>query len=176
MGIKENSNEALQPLVEIARLVSDRDEQVLQEVLACVSDIQTYFSENSEQYEEHGFEKDDEGVLRRIGLVDILEKYQYVCERGWKDERDDFIYFLQELKGTKRYGLSVEEDWLEEDGDVAAWCSILDEKWKDKNYCMAAFDIESDSYVLFPCSMADLAMLKSLAEQSGNRIDLAKNM
>ena len=31
-------------------------------------------------------------------MVDTLEKYNYVCERDWKDEFEDFIYFLSNLK------------------------------------------------------------------------------
>lgn len=65
---------------------------------------------------------------------------------------------------------------VEENGNITEWCDILDKKWEAEKVCVAAFDIDSDSYVIFPCLIEEFAELKKLAVQSGQRIDLVKNM
>ncbi|WP_160323650.1 DUF6630 family protein [Defluviitalea phaphyphila] len=113
--------------------------------------------------------------MRWISLVSILEKNNYVCERDWKDEKEDFIYFVENLVGMKKYNVHIDPDWLNEDDFIPQWCQILDDKWKSQGVCMADFDIGSDSYVLFPCKTADLKLLQDYAAQIGERIDFAKD-
>lgn len=173
MGLQEKS------LLEIARIVSDNDKNVMDEVLECVSDIESYFSKHYEDFDDRfieDFEDEDEEMLIWLGIVDILYKNSYVCERDWKDEKEDFIYFLEELKGMKKNSLKIDENSLDEDDGIVQWCSILDKEWQEKGFCVSAFDIESDSYVLFPCKLSDLEKLQELAEQVEQRIDFAKNM
>ncbi len=120
--------------------------------------------------------EDDEEEATWIALVDILEENGYVCERDWKDELEEFVYFLGNLKGIKTRELSVNKEWFLEDDDVGEWCKILGEKWKEKGVCVAAIDIDSDSYVLFPYEVEKMDGLCDLAEQLERRIDLAENM
>ena len=49
-------------------------------------------------------------------------------------------------------------------------------KWGKLNGVIGAFDIDSDSYVMFICKKEDLEILMVLAEKFGYRIDYAKNM
>ena len=53
---------------------------------------------------------------------------------------------------------------------------MLDEKWKEKGVCIAALDIDSDSYVIFPILESELDKLMELAEKVDGRIALAKEM
>lgn len=46
MGLQEKS------LLEIARIVSDNDKNVMDEVLECVSDIESYFSKHYEDFDD----------------------------------------------------------------------------------------------------------------------------
>lgn len=173
MGLQENS------LLEIARIVSDNDKNVMGEVSECINDIESYFSSHYEEFEDRDivdFEDEDEDTLIWLGIVNILDKNSYVCERDWKDAKEDFIYFLEELKGIKKNSLEIDEDLLDEDDSVTQWCDILDKEWQKRGFCVSAFDIESDSYVLFPCKLTDLEKLQELAEQIDQRIDFAKNM
>lgn len=114
---------------------------------------------------------DDLELVQWLGLVDILEEHGWVCERDWKDELEDFSYFVQNLHGFQQLGLELDPDWLDEDEDIPAWCGILTEKWSAQGVRMAAIDIDSDSYVLFPVSSARFAGLQKLAEGIGQHID-----
>lgn len=51
-------------------------------------------------------------------MVDILIENLYVCERDWKDELDDFIYFVRELKEMKTKALPLEVEWFNESGNI----------------------------------------------------------
>ena len=103
--------------------------------------------------------------------MDILEEHGYVCERDWKDEKPDFLYFLRGLRGIERLNLEVDGDWLEEDGDVQAWCDAVTEKWEPRQCRVAAIGIDSDSYVLFPCTEGERERLGALADRLGQTID-----
>ena len=104
-------------------------------------------------------------------MVDILEEHNFVCERDWKDEKEDFAYFFGNLVGTKRFGLELDPGWLDEDGDIEQWCGILNEKWAPHQCCAGAININSDSFVLFPCPLSQLEQLKKLAETTDYSIE-----
>lgn len=164
-------------IIKIAGIISGEDDIVMKEAAECVASPEMFFKKHIEKYQERGIEvMVDSSQIQWLGLVDILDKYHYVCERDWSDEKEDFFYFVRQLKGMNRYQLPLEEEWLEEDGDVAEWCTVLDEKWEGKRVCMAALDIESDSYVLFPCKLEELEELGGYGEEIGHRIDFAKDM
>lgn len=175
-----NGSDEKKGLVAIGKAISTDDKVVTAEIEKCVTDTEAYFEENEERFEERGMEPEDmeENVeeVRWIALVDILEVNGYVCERDWKDELEDFVQFVGNLKGTKSRELPIDLEWFDEDGDVAEWCKVLDEKWADKGVCVAAIDIESDSYVLFPYEVGKLGELCELAEALERRIDMAKNV
>lgn len=174
------SSDEKKGLVAIGKAISTDDKVVTAEIEKCVTDTEAYFEENEERFGERGMEPEDmeEDVeeVRWIALVDILEVNGYVCERDWKDELEDFVQFVGNLKGTKSRELPIDLEWFDEDGDVAEWCKVLDAKWADKGVCVAAIDIESDSYVLFPYEVGKLGELCELAEALERRIDMAKNV
>ena len=165
------------PIIEIARTISQNDSAVISQATFCSADIKKYFSENKISYENRGIDATaDESTLKWIGLVDILINANYLCERDWKDEKSDFIFFMQDLNTTKALHLKIDEQQLDDYGDITQWCETLDRMWAQQGVCAAAIDIDSDSYVLFPCKTTDLPTLKQYAAQTGHRIDLAKNM
>lgn len=63
------------------------------------------------------------------------------------------MYFMQELRGIKDNHLPLDEDWFDEDAEITDWCGVIDGKRASQNMCVAAIDIESDSYVLFLCNI-----------------------
>ena len=165
------------PIVEIDRIITQNDSEVISQAALCSTDAKKYFSENLISYENRGIDgTTDESTLKWIGLVDILINANYLCERDWKDEKPDFIFFLQNLNTTKALHLKIDEQQLDDSGDIPHWCDTLDTLWAQQGACIAAFDIDSDSYVLFPCKTTDLQALKQYAAQTNHRIDLAKNM
>lgn len=167
------------PMVEIVKIVTNNDKKVVEQVVLCGADIEKYFADNRVQYEQRGiedFEEKEENTLCWLGMVDILEQNGYVCERDWKDEKEDFISFVSELNGVKEHNLTIEDEWFDEDGYVAEWASVIDEKWMAYGMCLASIDIGGDCYVLFACKLSELESLKELSEKAGFRIDFAKNM
>ena len=166
-----------QTILEIARIISDGDQEVMGEAAECVSDPKRYFEVHIDRYEERGIEdSDDLELIQWLGLVDILESRGWVCERDWKDELGDFLHFMGKLTGMAANRLSLEREWFDEDGDIQQWCRILDGKWSAREICTAALDLESDCYVLFPCKKSDLEELRHLAGSIHRRIDLAARM
>ena len=158
-------------LIEIARIISGGDEEVLQDVTSCAQDPKGWFAAHQERYEERGVvdDPDDLDQVQWLGLVDILEERGWVCDRDWKDELEDFSYFLQNLKG-------LDESWFDEDEDIPAWCTVLTEKWKSQEVRVAAININTDSYVLFPTTYAHLDELQKLAGEIGQCIDYVEQM
>lgn len=159
-------------LAEIASVISGGDGAVLEEVSACAADPAGYYAAHRERYEERSVY--DAGGLESIwwlGLVDILEAHSCVCERDWKDEKEDFLYFLENLNGMKRLGLELQEEWFSEEDDISIWSRTIDEKWEPKQCCVGCIGIDSDSYVLFPCRLDTLERLTRLAEQTAYCIE-----
>ena len=162
-------------VLEIAKLISSGDKAVLKDVSACTEDPIGWFTAHQDRYGERCIlSSDDPELIQWLGLVDILEEHGWVCERDWKDELEDFSYFVQNLHGFQKLGLELDADWLDEDEDIPAWCGVLTEKWE--GVCVAAIDIDSDSYVLFPVASLQLAQLQKLAEEIGHCIDAVERM
>jgi len=87
---------------------------------------------------------------------------------------EEFFYQLEPL--AQKQGLYLNQAWLEEDGDIPLWARTLDQKWQSQGFCLAAMDIDSDSYVLFICQRAILGELVVLSKKINQRFDYAKNM
>ena len=130
--------------VEIAKLISSGDEAVMADITACTGDPAAWFQTHEDRYMERGVTS--------------------------ADELEDFSYFVQNLHGFQALGLKLDPDWLDEDGDISEWCGVLTEQWSAQGVRMAAIDIDSDSYVLFPASAGQLAALQTLAEEIGQDI------
>lgn len=167
------------PFVKIAEIITNGDLEVLSEIKKISEDSERYLDENEDILDEWFFTEDDtdEEELKLMLFTTVLENHNYLCSRDWKDEKEDFVYFLQNLKEVKKNNLPIDEDLLDEDGGIGEWCTILDEKWESLGFCVG--DIApwpSDSYHLFLCKLQDLEELRNLADSADIRIDLAKNM
>lgn len=175
----QNSNEISveQMFLKIASAISNKDEKVIQKVSRCLADTKSYFENHYAQYEERGIDHAEDGnFIQWIALVNSLLNHGHVCELDWKCEKVDFIYFLQKLTQAKTNEILLNENWFDEDDDIVEWCTLLDTKWTSKGMCVAALDIHSDSYVIFPFETANLAQIQKYAKKLGQRIDFAKNM
>ena len=166
-----------QCLEEIARIIAPGDEEAWQAVRACANDPEAFFAAHCITFDERCIDDaSDRDKIRWLGLVDILEERGHVCERDWKEEKVDFLYFVGQLSGIAQSGLSLDAAWLEEEGDIPAWCAVIDAHWKEAGAGMACIDIDSDSYVLFPCQTAAREKLEHLAAKIGHRIAPARDM
>jgi len=155
-------------------LLTDNTE-VRSKLESCLESPQRYYRENVESYEERcidGNQEDDRIVW--FAIADEMILSGAAIELDWKTDVEDFF---DEMKGlANRHHLGLQEDWFQEDDDIPTWCELLDEKWADKQFCVGAMDIDSDSYVLFVCRTEVLKQLSELGQQVGQKFDSAKNM
>lgn len=166
-----------QELLKIMECVTDGNKELIKELEDCILNTEDYYRNHQETFEERGIDEDEEEeLIQWIALVDILEREGYVAERDWEDEKEDFLYYIGNLNKVKSEGLRIEDKWLDEDGEITEWLAILDEKWEKEGIAMFAFDIDSDSYVLFPCEVKKFEQLEEWAEKAGYRIAYGKDM
>lgn len=162
------------PYRRIAALVIE-DPESLSKLEICFRSPQKYFNENAERYEERFFEGDQpDGQIIWVGIADEMIAGGTAIELDWKTEKEEFLEQMKAL--TDKHYLALSADWLKEEGDIPAWCSVLDEKWSEQEFCVAAMDIDSDSYVLFVCRSVVLTQLITLGKEIRHRFDFAKNM
>lgn len=162
-----------QALLEIVRIISQDDPGIMADAAECVDHPDAYLSTHEDSYYDWDFGPNAWAGPKRIqwiGLVMMLEAKGHVCCRDWKDERADFVYFLRELTGTKRLGLELQENWLDDEGDVGRWLDVLNNKWEPEKCCAGVLDTNSDSYVMFVCRTAERDRLVELAAQVGEII------
>lgn len=163
--------------IKIMECVTNGNKELVKEIEDCISDTEHYYESHQEEFEERGMEEDDEEEeIQWIAMVDILGREGYVAECDWSEGLEDFLYHVHELNGVKSNGLEVKDTWFDEDGEVTEWLEILDEKWEKENIAMFAFDISSDSYVIFPCDIEKFEQLEKWAEENEFRIAYAKDM
>ena len=164
-------------LLETIKIVSFQNTEILKQAEECVENTREYYKNHRDDFEARGLSMENElSFLQWIGCIDLLINNEFACECDWKEERDEFVFQISSLRGIASLALEIDSEWFDQSLAIPEWCEILDEKWKKSNCVMAAFDIDSDSYVMFPCRKDDIGRLSELAEGFGYRIDLARNM
>ena len=165
------------PIYKIASKLSGEDENVLSDVCECIVNTSDYFNSHKEDYENRGINYECKNeIIQWIGMVDSLLRNGYICECDYAEELDDVLACLGDLNGVKRHSLPLEQCWFDERDEITDWCEIIDQKWNPQGMCVAAIDIGSDSYVMFPCSPDHLDALFGYANEAGFLIDQAYRM
>ncbi len=166
----------------IAKIISNDDNDVMDDINICVNDTDTYFKNNIVDYDERGITPEDieegeveEDGIRWLGMIDILQKYGYVCEIDTSEFLEDFIDVVQDFNSTKVYNLPINADWFDEDADTFEWCEVLDGNWASEGYCIANIEFDGDDLVLFPCPLELLEELNGYAKEAGYSIKHAKD-
>lgn len=181
--------------VDIVRTISGNDLSAVQEAQECVEQTMSWYQNHQDAYGERGLDEecmedgygprwmDDEGRmnnLRWIGIVDILIAHKYATERDHSDLKEDYVGMLTSLENFQKllpdFDKSLLDGVLDEKGWIVPWFEQTDAVLSSQGCVVAALDIESDSYVIFPCRTEDLEKLAALAAATGNRIDYARNM
>lgn len=180
---KEEDIEMVHAFLKIVECVTDGHRELMEEMEACISDTQKYYKKHLEEFEERSMgeievqEEDiEEDEIQWIAMVDILEKSGYAAECDWCEEKEDFLYNIRNLNKIKSKNLEIDDSWLDEEGEIPEWLEIIDEKWAEKGMSMLAFDIDSDSYVLFPCETEKFLQLEEWAKEEGYRIAYGREM
>lgn len=169
-----NTNETFVKVVEI---ISNNDEAVVKQAKECVTDIEGYFNAHAKAYDERGIEEiENENDTKWLGIVDILIEHSFACEVDYSVEVEDFLFALNETKRMADVEIVLDEDELDEEGEVTEWCHVIDQKLADQHYCLASMDIDSDSYVIFMIKTSEFDELVEITEAVGYRIDVTTNM
>lgn len=164
-------------LIEIVKIVSAGNTEMMESARQCVENTMNYYSDHIDDYTDRGIsDKEDISFLQWIGCIDLLMNNHYVCECDWKGECDEFVFAVSSLQGMAPLSLEIDSEWFDGEQSIPQWCKTLDDKWKQSDCVVATFDIDSDSYVMFPCKKDEIETLSGLAEHFGYRIDCAKNM
>lgn len=153
-------------IINISKVISHNDSEVINEINNLMNNKDNYIKNNERGIDENC----STSILFWLIMVDTLEKYNYVCERDWKDEFEDFIYFISNLK---TFNLDINNDIFNKDESITEWCKIIDSKCEPK--CIGCIDIDSDSYVLFVSNNDEINELKRLAREISKKIECAKN-
>lgn len=169
------------PIEEIAEIISGNDQKVMELVKSCVYNTEEYFKDNTSRYENHGIYIDNKKSYKEynipwIGMNDILEDNGYVYGIDSSSYLEDYIDAIESCKAFGLNGLSINEEWFDEEDEILSWFEVLDEKWADQGFCIADIGSDGDDYLLFPCPVNILEKLDSLAQKAGYSIDYAKNM
>ena len=170
------------PIIKNSKDNFNDDTDVIKDINVCINDTDTYFKNNTVDYDERGITPEDweegeieEDGIRWLGMIDILQKYGYVCEVDTSEFLEDFIDAVQDFNGTKSYNLPINADWFDEDADTFEWCEVLDENWASEGFCIADIEFDGDDLVLFPCSLEQLEELNGYAQTMGYSIKHAKD-
>ena len=84
-------------------------------------------------------------------------------------QKMQIIHFFCLNKINKNNDLVIEKAWLKSN-DLEDNLKLINKEWKDKNYCIAYADINSDSYILMILSKDKLKKAKDLAKNNNRRI------
>lgn len=156
------------PLYKIADCIANGTPFVMLEVEECLADYIAYCEERDIEAEEC------EEIFMEIcwsGLADSLIKNEYAIELEWNENAKALANKLAENKIIKRDSSLLNKGWFSEEDSIVDGCHILNKKWRGKGMCLGIMDIDSDnysdSYVIFPCKLKELEMLKQWAEELG---------
>lgn len=110
-------------------------------------------------------ENEDADRIQWICMAWILIEngYAFEADSDMEPEREDFARWICALQGAKKHDLTIDPEALEEEPYIPDWCSGVDEQWKEKGFCLGLIDIDSETYVLFPCTPGELEELSGIA-------------
>lgn len=176
---KGNNNSNSELFYEIAKMISG-DEAVADSLKYCCTSPKGYFREHEKEYSMRSMDvTDHDDDIRWIGIADALISQGCLCELDYKEELTDFVAAIKGI--AKKKNIRIDDEWMNalcqyENEEITVWCNLLDDKLKNASLCLAAMDIDSDSYVIFISPIKDLKILQELSDKVNKRIDFAKNM
>ncbi|MDE7205864.1 MAG: hypothetical protein K2N90_01655 [Lachnospiraceae bacterium] len=166
--------------LKIAEMISGNDRGIIAELKESYANPQAYIA----KYHEHLSEDcmfDEIEMEAYVSdkwwlMTDLLEIKEYVCKRDWKDELEDFLYFLSETKRAVSENVRLDKLDLpfSEEGDIAEWSALIDKELTSKNLAVGNIDTESDEYTVFLCAVDELERLEKCAGAMNHKITFAK--
>ena len=166
--------------LKIAEMISGNDKCVMTELKESYANPQAYIA----KYHEHlsgDYMLEENEMEAYVSdkwwlMTDLLEIKEYVCKRDWKDELEDFLYFLSETKRAVSENIRLDELDLpfSEEGDIPEWSALIDKELTNKNLAVGNIETESDEYTVFLCAVDVLERLEKCAGAMNHKITCAK--
>ncbi len=160
---------------EIFTIIADHDEGVISEVLYCIDNPRIFSKKNDDLFDERGIngQTASEFKIKWIGCVEIMLRHGCAVEFDHNVSFDDFYEGFGKLKLVEQRGILPKDDDIYLDYELTNWVSCIDRIWAKSGLCVGCIDIDSDSYVLFVCTVEQLTKLSKLAEDVGRKITRA---
>ena len=165
-------------LFDITDIIAPGDQTVRQHLEEILADPEKYYAEHYDALAidpDFAPEADDLKWLCMAWML-IGQGYAYEADHDMEPEREDFAAWISGLYGTKKHALTIDADALEDHPYIPTWCVWVDEQWKEQGFCLGCIDIESESYVLFPCRIEELMRLSEIASDMCYRISYGAAM
>ncbi len=107
-------------LLEICKLITDNDSDVMTEMKQCIDNIEAYVETHLEEYDGRGMSLEDDSVedFQWVGMANCLIRNHYAEEFDWKVDLTDFGWGIKELKKFKEFGLSLDKQFLDDDYSI----------------------------------------------------------
>ena len=176
-----SEQEVTEKCLKIAEIISNKDIDIMQDLRESFESpkmyIDKYHEHLSEDYMLNEKEMKDFAADKWMLMVDILELHGYICSRDWKDELQDFLYFLCQTKRAVSENITFDESdsAFSEEDDISIWSALIDDILAGKNLVVGNIDTDSDQYTLFICTVEELILLKEYSSVINHRIDFAKD-
>ena len=155
--------------LEIARVITQSDSEVLSELQEALAAPERYLEREKERLQAL-YPRSEEELKRCAAdpwwlMREILEQYQFVCTRDWKDEREDFLTFLFETRRAKAEGLLLDSNFFDfpQEGNIPEWSRLLEQKLAEKGLVVGYLGTEGDEYTVFFTTWKELALLERCA-------------
>lgn len=159
-------------LLEIVRIVSFNDKEVLEQAKACVENTDIFYQTHKESYENRGIDEyENIPDLQWIGCIDLLIENGYAFEFDWKEDKEEYLYGMDQLKAMNQFSLQLKDEWFDEEQELPTMFEITNEKWKKRDCVVGQLDIGGDCYIVFICQRKALSELSALADKIGQSID-----
>lgn len=176
--IKENIDNKI--FIEIGRIISRGNIEVVTQLEKALNDIEEYLKENRELGYKIGElnDKREQRVIKLNILVNILEKSNYLIYLDWKCELEDFKMLDKVIGKTmdKKIVDIFREINFDEDEDIIVWSEEFDKHFEKLELLLASFDLDSDSYAIFPIDYENFKNIENMLKNIQLRVDFAKKI
>lgn len=172
---KDEEEKVFSFILEIAGLISNNDENIMQRLSECADDPWGYGEENAERYLQRGIDVPGEDTtnsdeIRWIGLIDELAESSYLSTLDYNCGLDDFLWNLKQLKTYQLIEPYISSINFDENDSIEGWGEEINLALGGKAFlCM--LEIDSDSYELIIVTNEVYEKISEIAESNGHSIE-----
>lgn len=159
--------ETKENFLELVKSIGGNEKDILAEVSECLTEPERFIEKAEKAAKESGRREDrdlyedisaeyeefkdyrksaDEPFLQ--GALILLEYRKLIARFDWKAEREDVLYFIENLRMVRTNGLPVDEAVFRKSLAVEQILSQLNTLWEKEGYRTVQIDNGSDEYII----------------------------